>query len=435
MSAFLLIFSSISLFIGFLSFSISLVDGYFFIAIIQSSSLIIRYLSKETELQFFISSLILPFSLGLIFSSRIFIKKEINKNQIFIGKKYIKRKGIIISLLSLVAFLLSLFASSLSTGEEISGANKAFALSTQSPEIYAIMGIIRTYTSAYLLLIFLHAKKENIKNYFNILFLIVIPTSINFVYGLLVALKTSLFAYLTKALLPLLRAFELYFLKQLKWNNFRFKRLFTYQKISKSQLSLLIFLLFSFSSLALIFSFVFNSNILSAILFKISLRSEGYAAAFPKLDILHNAYKYNFLYFIHPFLKLIGTQAYDAPIGTFLDSGGDPIGWIGGPNIHFPLVIRILLGDGLLSVIFNFLFAFLIGRQLAISRNNVLFLNGRSNNLKIFSSIVLFQSFPLLFIEPSGWSHSMFFLFLIISLIVIFNNFSKSLARIFFYSN
>ena len=56
-------------------------------------------------------------------------------------------------------------------------------------------------------------------------------------------------------------------------------------------------------------------------------------------------------------------------MGTFLDSGGNPQNWIGGPNIHFPLVIRILSGGPFLGFVLNFLFAFIIGFFLAKARN------------------------------------------------------------------
>ena len=430
----LLLTSTILLFVSFMSFSISVVDSYLLIAIIQCSSILMRYLSGETELQLFISSILLPYALGLIISARIFIKKEVFIGYSSLSKNYVKRTAIVISLLLSVSFLLKLYSLNLSQDNLYGQAS--FGLSKQSPLIYGIQGLISTYCNAYVFFIFLNSIRKNILSKFNLFFLIILPTAYSLINGLLIALKVSIFAYLTKALYPIFKVVELYFLNQLRWRNLNLKRLLISQKFSRRQIWYLtiIFLLFSF--LILLFAFIFNSNLFDSILFKIFVRAEGYEEAFNNLEILYSEYKYNFLYFLHPFLKALGSQGYSAPIGTFLVSGLNPENWVGGPNIHFPLVIRILSGNSLLGFFLNFMFAFFLGFILSKARNNIINVSKKINSVNLLSSIVFFQSFPaLLFVEPSAWAHSMFFLTLIILIIIVTSNISKSFVKIFFYSN
>ena len=131
----------------------------------------------------------------------------------------------------------------------------------------------------------------------------------------------------------------------------------------------------------------------------------------------------------------MGSQGYEAPIGTFLDSGGNPQNWIGGPNIHFPLVIRILSGSTSLGFVLNLLFAFIIGYVLAKARNTLTKFDTRLKSTSIFSAIVFFQSFTLLFIEPSAWTHSIFFLSVVIVIMKILYLSSKPLHNLFFFKN
>ena len=427
-----LITSTILLFVSFMSFSISLVDGYLIIAIVQCSSILMRYLSRETELQLFISSFLLPYTLGLIISARIFVKKEVFIGEYSLSKIYVKKTAIFISLLLSVSFLLKLYSFNLSTDDFSGQVN--FALVKQNPLIYGIQGLINTYCNAYLFFIFLNSIRKTILSKVNLFFLIILPTTYSLINGILIAIKVSIFAYLTKALVPILKVFELYFLNQLRWRNLKLKRLLFSQKFSRRQLRYLTIIVILFSFLILIFGFIFNSNLFSSIFFKIFVRSEGYGQAFNKLEILYSEYKYNFLYFLHPFLKVLGSEGYQAPIGTFIASGGNPENWIGGPNIHFPLVIRIISGGSISGFILNFIFAFFIGFLLSKARNNIINASKKINSVNLFSSIVFFQQFPLLFIEPSAWSHGMFFLILIISMIIVIRNISKSFEKNFFYS-
>ena len=114
-------------------------------------------------------------------------------------------------------------------------------------------------------------------------------------------------------------------------------------------------------------------------------------------------------------------------------SGLNPENWAGGPNIHFPLVIRILSGNSLLGFFLNFMFAFFLGFILSKARNNIINVSKKINSVNLFSSIVFFQAFPLLFIEPSAWAHTMFFLTLIILIIIVMSNLSKAFVKNFFY--
>ena len=100
-STFLLIISTILLFASFLSFSISVVDGYLLIAVMQCSSILLRYLIKDSSLQLFISSFLFPYSLGLLISANLFIKKILFFQEDILSNKYIKKTAIIISFLFL----------------------------------------------------------------------------------------------------------------------------------------------------------------------------------------------------------------------------------------------------------------------------------------------------------------------------------------------
>jgi len=432
-SSFILVISTILLFASFLSFSISVVDGYLLVAFMQCSSILLRYLVKDSSLQLFISSFLFPYSLGLLISANLFIKKSYFFQEDILSNKYIKKTAIIISFLLFINFLIKTYASTFSTDDLLGQTN--FALSTQSPIFYSVQGIITLYCNAYLFFIFLIGYRNKINKKINFLFLIVIPSLFSFIQGIMIALKVSIYAYLTKAVLPILRIFELYFLNPLRWKKLNIKRFIFKSKFSFSKLKLLLFILSSGLAIIFLIGIIFNSNLLDSIFFKIFVRAEGYGQAFANLDMLYDSYKFNFLYFLHPFLKLIGSQGYEAPMGTFLDSGGNPENWIGGPNIHFPLVIRILSGGPFLGFILNFFFAFMIGYFLAKSRNILTRIDRGIKSNSIFSSIVFFQCFPLLFIEPSAWTHSIFFLSLVIIIIRLLNLFYKPLHNLFFFKN
>ena len=433
MSTFILVISTLLLFASFLSFSISVVDGYLLIAFMQCSSIFLRYIIKDSSLQLFISSFLFPYSLGLLISANLFIKKSYFFQEDILTNKYIKKTAIIISFLFFINFLIKTYASTFSTDDLLGQTN--FALATQSPFFYSLQGIITQYCNAYLFFIFLIGYRKKINKKINFIFLIVIPSLFSFMQGIMIALKVSIFAYLTKAVLPLLRIFELYFLNPLRWNKLNIKKLIFQSKFSRSKLKLLLFIFFSGLSLIFLISIIFSSNLLDSIFFKIFVRAEGYGQAFANLDMLYDSYKFNFLYFLHPFLKVLGSQGYEAPMGTFLDSGGNPQNWIGGPNIHFPLVIRILSGGPFLGFVLNFLFAFIIGYFLAKARNILTQIDKGIKSTSIFSSIVFFQSFPLLFIEPSAWTHSIFFLSLITITIRLLNLSYKPLHNLFFFKN
>jgi len=152
MSSLILVLSTILLFASFLSFSISIVDGYLLIAFMQCSSILFRYLTKDSSLQLFIASFLLPYSLGLLLSAKLFIKKSFLVQEDILSNKYIKKTAIIISFLLFINFLIKIYASTFSTNDLLGQTN--FALATQSPLFYSIQGIITLYCNAYLFFIF-----------------------------------------------------------------------------------------------------------------------------------------------------------------------------------------------------------------------------------------------------------------------------------------
>ena len=167
-----------------------------------------------------------------------------------------------------------------------------------------------------------------------------------------------------------------------------------------------IFLETSFFSIVLHF---INVNLLDLLLFKLLQRSDLYAFLNEQsLSDLASNYSFNFLYFFHPFLKLISLKAYDMPMGTYLISQSN-FGSLGGPNTHLPVVLYVIGNQGVLGYSLIFAVGFFCSLLLLYSRKKILKRIFLSDITPIFWPFFVYTAFPLLLKEPSAFAHYLFF--------------------------
>ena len=213
--------------------------------------------------------------------------------------------------------------------------------------------------------------------------------------------------YGTKLVVPVFSYMSFRFYVLLVWCDIR-----NYFRTLKINISLLIllaaFLVAAVISYSLLLSF--DVSIFDLLFFKFINRSDLYSVLSPEnLDRLTSAYQGNILYFFHPFLRLIGSQAYEMPMGTFLISMGSNLKDIGGPNTHLPVTLFVIANQGIIGYISIFMAALLCAFALLRSRNKILKRIACLDNRPIFWSFFAFTSFPLLVVEPSAFSHLLFF--------------------------
>ena len=213
--------------------------------------------------------------------------------------------------------------------------------------------------------------------------------------------------YGTKLVVPVFTYMSFRFYVLLVWCDIR-----NYFRTLKINISLLIllaaFIVAAVISYSLLLSF--DVSIFDLLFFKFINRSDLYSVLSPEnLDRLTSAYQGNILYFFHPFLRLIGSQAYEMPMGTFLISMGSNLKDIGGPNTHLPVTLFVIANQGIIGYISIFMAALLCAFALLRSRNKILKRIACLDNRPIFWSFFAFTSFPLLVVEPSAFSHLLFF--------------------------
>lgn len=213
--------------------------------------------------------------------------------------------------------------------------------------------------------------------------------------------------YGTKLVVPVFTYLSFRFYVLLVWHDI--KNYFRSLKINKSLFVLLVaFLATGFVSYSVLLSF--DVSIIDLLFFKFTNRSDLYSVLSPdNLDRLASVYQGNILYFFHPFLRLIGSQAYEMPMGTFLISMGSNLKDIGGPNTHLPVTLYVIANQGIFGYISIFVVAMLCAFALLRSRNRILRRIACLDNRPIFWSFFAFTSFPLLVVEPSAFSHLLFF--------------------------
>ena len=213
--------------------------------------------------------------------------------------------------------------------------------------------------------------------------------------------------YGTKLVFPVFTYLSYRFYALLVWCDIK-----NYFKSLKFNKSLLVLIAFILATTIVSFAFLssFDVNFTDLLFYKITNRSDLYTVLTPEsLDNLASVYQGNILYFFHPFLRLIGSQAYEMPMGTFLISMGSRLDVLGGPNTHLPVTLYVIASQGVIGYISIFIFAMICAFTLLRSRNKIIKRIACLDNRPIFWSFFTFSSFPLLVVEPSAFSHSLFF--------------------------
>ncbi len=230
----------------------------------------------------------------------------------------------------------------------------------------------------------------------------------------LLKFSAYLSTYATKFIVPLYGYLSLRYYMKFSW--FSIKSSLRRLKISAQLLIFFLLILAILLSSAYLLSFL-SVDLLELVIMKILVRADSYAMLdSDSLAMLSDEYSGNLFYFIHPFLKLIGIQAYDMPMGSFLMSKSSYLSTIGGPNIHLPVVLFILGGRGLLGYAFIILFGILSSLLLCYSRKNIIsYVNHPNQKSTLFWSIFYFNSFLVLLQEPSAFAHGLFFAFVVYS--------------------
>ena len=185
-----------------------------------------------------------------------------------------------------------------------------------------------------------------------------------------------------------------------------------YFRTLKINISLLILLAAFLVAVVISYSLLlsFDVSIFDLLFFKFINRSDLYSVLSPEnLDRLTSVYQGNILYFFHPFLRLIGSQAYEMPMGTFLISMGSNLKDIGGPNTHLPVTLFVIANQGIIGYVSIFMAALLCAFALLRSRNKILKRIACLDSRPIFWSFFSFIAFPILVVEPSAFGHLLFF--------------------------
>ena len=214
--------------------------------------------------------------------------------------------------------------------------------------------------------------------------------------------------YGTKFVAPFLTYLSFRFYALLVWYDIK-----NYVRSLRIHRSLFVLLITFFAIILISYSLLlsYDVRIFDLLLYKFTNRADLYTVLSPdSLEKLASAYQGNILYFFHPFLRLIGSQAYEMPMGTFLISmTSTKIDVIGGPNTHLPVALYIIAGQGIIGYMSIFVVALLSSLVLLRSRNKIMKRIACIDNRPIFWSFFVFSSFPILVVEPSAFSHSLFF--------------------------
>ena len=218
---------------------------------------------------------------------------------------------------------------------------------------------------------------------------------------------TYIFIYGTKLVVPVFSYMSFRFYVLLVWCDIR-----KYFRTLKINISLLILLAAFLVAVVISYSLLlsFDVGVFDLLFFKFINRSDLYSVLSPEnLDRLTSVYQGNILYFFHPFLRLIGSQAYEMPMGTFLISMGSNLKDIGGPNTHLPVTLFVIANQGIIGYVSIFMAALLCAFALLRSRNKILKRIACLDSRPIFWSFFSFIAFPILVVEPSAFGHLLFF--------------------------
>jgi hypothetical protein len=410
--AFLFFFCSFTL----LSFSISLFDGYVFFSIIWFFSIFFSCFISEAALVDFVRAAWFVFTVGmlagrLVFAScvskinalKIVTDPNPNPGSSFHGAKFQIKANIAFAFILL--FSAVLFFALTGIGGNVDFADNVNA-GSKSLLPYAVRGILGVLTSYWTWSVILAKPCFNLSSYKRFAnCLLFLPTLADLILSL--QFLAFLGTYGTKLVVPFTTYISFRMFYSYTWSRMRYQ-LRTF-KLNKALLAIAFLTAFAVSFLILIFNYL-GISFVDLLL----LKSLGRADSYPLLDSssisnLVQVYGGNFMYFFHPFLKAVGLKAYDMPMGSWLASGGSNINQIGGPNIHLPVVLYVLGRGGLSGMMCNLLGGIVISLLLLYARNNIVNRMNGSSLFPIFWSIFIYFNFLLLLQEPSAFGHSLLF--------------------------
>lgn len=399
-----------------LSFSISLFDGFMFFAIIWFFSIFFSCFISEAALVDFVRAAWFVFSVGMLAGKLVFTGcvskiKAINviadtsvdlSSNSHGGKLQIKT-GILSAYFLLFSTVLIFAFTGIGGNADFADNVNAGSKSLFPYVVTGMLGALTSYWTWSVILAKTYFRLSSYKSFVN--YLLLVPTLLE----LILSLKFLAFLgiYGTKLIAPFATYISFRMFYSCTWPRIRHQ--FRMVKLSKAFLAVVALAAFAFSSFLLIFNYL-DLSLTDLLLLKFLGRADSYqlldSSSIPNLIEVYGG---NFMYFFHPFLKVVGLKAYDMPMGSWLISGGSNVNQIGGPNIHLPIVLYILGRGGLPGMTCNFLGGIVISLFLLLARNNIVNrLNGSSLS-PVFWSIFFYFNFLLLLQEPSAFGHSLFF--------------------------
>jgi hypothetical protein len=409
---FLFFFCSFTL----LSFSISLFDGFLFFAIIWFFSIFFSCFISEAASVDFVRAAWFVFSLGMLAGRLVFVGcvskiKAISitdsANIVHISNSHrgdLKIKtgvvyGFFLLFLSVFTFSLTGIGDNADFADNVNAGSKSLF-----PYIVTgIMGTLTYYWTWSVILAKTYFRISSFKRFVN--YILLVPTFLQFILAL--RFLSLLGTYGTKLIAPFTTYISFRMFYSCTWP--RIFRQFRTVKLNKNTLLIAALAAFAFSVFLFIYSYL-GLSLFDLLLLKSLGRADSYQLLnSSSISSLIAVYGGNFMYFFHPFLKVVGLKAYDMPMGSWLISGGSNMNQIGGPNIHLPVVLYILGRGGLSGMTCNFLVGILIALLLLLARNNLANRLNGSCLYPIFWSIFFYFNVLLLLQEPSAFGHSLFF--------------------------
>lgn len=410
--------------VSFISYSISLFDGYIYFVLIWISSIFISTANSTALNSDFVRLIWILFASGLLlsrltvsrhhfaFARRLIVSGEnARKAPISINSRTIKYIFIFIFLV----FLLKTFG--------YSGSNdfsNSIHSQSKSPIVYTVEGIISSLSQYWILSLAVISNSLSFSQ-FKIFANRIIPFRL--FLELISSFKYASFlsVYGTKFILPFYSAIETRFLAGFYWHDLLPK--FFKLRIKRHLLNLLALSFILFASSLMVFQ-----NIGISFFDLLNLKVLGRADAYFMLDNatlseLVSVYGGNIFYFFHPFLKILGLKAYDMPMGTYLISRGSDFTAIGGPNIHLPVALFCIFYGNLVAKMTIVFTAFASGYLLSLSRLNIISSLYRVKNFIPYWSVFFYFNFVLLVTEPSAFGHRLFFATIGYFIIKLFSNF------------
>lgn len=315
-------------------------------------------------------------------------------------------------LLLLISFLIPFLLSNIGVDSDFQG---SIASGSKSSFQYVVRGFIMAfvyYSLYYSAFLFKYIRPWVYRSYmiplcFSMLFLEFI---LSFKY------LAYLSSYATKLVAPLVLIFSIYYFPFFMWRDIK-------KLLSRFRLPRFIIVIgtaFAFLVFAsLLLALLFGVDGFNLIYLKVFGRSDAYQYFDSEtIQALIREYSGNIFYFFHPFLKVLGFQAYDLPMGTFLISGGSTE-VVGGPNVHLPVVLYVIFGGGIVGYLSLLVSGFFIGAILRGVKINLIH-HFYIKPIPVFWNLFFYINFIILLIEPSAFGHNLFFITLVYCFLALF---------------